>query len=87
MARRKSTMDWNTPAKAEAARRSVNALRDARAAAAADRIATTMIVGVETLETRRSDRLDFHDVAVWELKAALIAAYEAGRRDGTTEEG
>jgi hypothetical protein len=34
---------------------------------------------VETLETRRSDRLDFHDTAVWSIKAALEAAYEAGR--------
>ncbi len=33
---------------------------------------------VETLETRRSDRLDFHDVAVWCLKGALAAAYQAG---------
>ena len=31
-----------------------------------------------TLETRRSDRLDFHDVAVWCLKDALAAAYQAG---------
>ncbi len=33
---------------------------------------------VETLETRRSDRLDFHDLAVWSIKAALEAAYQAG---------
>ena len=33
---------------------------------------------VETLATRRSDRLDFHDVAVWCLKDALAAAYQAG---------
>lgn len=33
---------------------------------------------VETLETRRSDRLDFHDVAVWSIKSALTAAYMAG---------
>ena len=37
---------------------------------------------VETLETRRSDRLDFHDVAVWSLKAALAAAYQAGVEQG-----
>jgi hypothetical protein len=36
-------------------------------------------LGVETLETRRSDRLDFHEVAVWQIEAALRAAYEAGR--------
>lgn len=37
---------------------------------------------VETLETRRSDRLDFHDVAVWSIKAALEAAYQAGVEQG-----
>lgn len=37
---------------------------------------------VETLETRRSDRLDFHDLAVWSLKAALEAAYQAGVEQG-----
>lgn len=35
---------------------------------------------LETLETRNSDRLDFHDVAVWALRDALAEAYEAGRR-------
>ena len=33
---------------------------------------------LETLETRNSDSLDFHDVAVWSLKDALQEAYEAG---------
>lgn len=37
-------------------------------------------LGLETLETRNSDSLDFSDQAVWSLKAALEAAYEAGRR-------
>jgi hypothetical protein len=31
------------------------------------------------LETRGSDSLDFHDVAVWQLRDALTAAYQAGR--------
>ena len=35
---------------------------------------------LETLETRNRDRLDFHDVAVWALRAALEEAFEAGRR-------
>ena len=35
--------------------------------------------GVETLETRNMDDLDFHHVAVWSLKEALEAAYEAGK--------
>lgn len=35
---------------------------------------------IETLETRHSDRLDFREVGVGSLKAALQAAYEAGRQ-------
>lgn len=35
-------------------------------------------LNIETLETRKSDSLDFHDVAVWCLKDALQEAYEAG---------
>ena len=37
---------------------------------------------IETLETRNRDRLDFHDVAVWAMRAALESAYEAGRVAG-----
>ena len=33
---------------------------------------------LETLKTRRSDSLDFHDLPVWQLREALKAAYEAG---------
>lgn len=33
---------------------------------------------IDTLETRKSDSLDFHDVSVWAVKEALIAAYQAG---------
>lgn len=33
---------------------------------------------IDTLETRKSDSLDFHDVAVCSVKAALEAAYRAG---------
>ena len=35
---------------------------------------------IETLGTRNSDRLDFHDVSVWAVKAALQAAFEAGQQ-------
>jgi hypothetical protein len=35
---------------------------------------------IETLETRNSDRLDFHEVSVWGVKNALMAAYEVGRQ-------
>lgn len=37
-------------------------------------------LNVETLVTRKSDSLDFHNVAVWSVKDALEAAYEAGRK-------
>ena len=40
---------------------------------------------LETLETRNWDRLDFHDVAVWAIRAALEEAFEAGRRAGRAE--
>lgn len=46
-----------------------------------DHIAQT-ILGLETLDTRNSDRLDFHDLAVWNIKAALQAAFEAGQQAG-----
>jgi hypothetical protein len=39
-------------------------------------------LNIETLETRKSDGLDFHDVAVWSIKDALEAAFEAGRKAG-----
>ena len=35
---------------------------------------------IETLETRNSDQMDFHEVSVWGVKSALMAAYEAGRQ-------
>ncbi len=34
---------------------------------------------IETLETRNLDRLDFHDVSVWSMKAALEEAFKAGQ--------
>ena len=39
-------------------------------------------LGIETLETRHSDSLDFHDLAVWSLREALEAAYQAGIEQG-----
>ena len=39
-------------------------------------------LGIETLETRSSDGLDFHDVAVWCLRDALEAAFNAGVEQG-----
>ena len=34
---------------------------------------------IETLATRNADSLDFHDVSVWGVRAALEAAYRAGQ--------
>ena len=44
-------------------------------------------INIETLETRRSDSLDFHDVAVWQVRAALEAAYRAGQASVATRIG
>jgi hypothetical protein len=33
---------------------------------------------IDTLETRNSDSMDFHDVSAWGVKEALLAAYQAG---------
>ncbi|WP_247309313.1 DUF6900 domain-containing protein [Ralstonia pseudosolanacearum] len=35
-------------------------------------------LGIEILETRKSDRLDFHEVSLWSVRRALEAAFEAG---------
>ena len=45
-------------------------------------IAQKQFPDLETLETRNSDGLDFHDVAIWAIRAALEDAYEAGRIAG-----
>ena len=36
---------------------------------------------IETLETRNMDALDFHACGVWDIKAALMAAYELGQKE------
>ena len=38
-------------------------------------------LGISTLESRLSDDLDFHVVAVWQISAALHAAFAAGNLD------
>ena len=40
-------------------------------------------LGLQTLAARNSDSLDFHEVAVWSLRAALEAAFELGRARGS----
>ncbi|MHA6890840.1 DUF6900 domain-containing protein [Ralstonia pseudosolanacearum] len=44
-------------------------------------IAATHLL-IETLETRKSDRLDFREVSVWSVRRALEAAFEAGVEHG-----
>ena len=39
---------------------------------------------VDTLETRKSGRLDFHEVSVWGIKSALEAAFKAGAELGAS---
>ena len=46
---------------------------------AAIREIATRELFIETLDRRMRDALDFHEVSVWGVEAALIAAYEAGR--------
>ena len=41
-------------------------------------------LGIVTLETRNSDWLDFHDLAVWQIKDALREAFLAGMNAGMT---
>ena len=35
-------------------------------------------LGIDTLETRHADSLEFHDTAVWCIRDALEAAFKAG---------
>lgn len=52
------------------------------------KIAQENIPGLEgrpDLEAQNMDELDFYDVSVWCLKAALVAAYEAGKAAGKAE--
>ena len=37
-------------------------------------------LGIPTLNPRKSDALDFHDLAVWQVQTALKAAFEAGAK-------
>lgn len=56
------------------------AQRRDRAEALAAQIARDDL-GIETLEVRKRDHLDFHEVSVTSLKEALVAAYLMGRRE------
>jgi len=40
------------------------------------------VMDIETLEERKSDDLDFYDIAVWNLKVMMEKAYQAGLEAG-----
>jgi len=42
-------------------------------------------LSVETLDVQNSDDKDFHDLAVWDIERALMAAFEAGVDRTTTQ--
>jgi hypothetical protein len=37
------------------------------------------LLHLDTLESRNSDSLDFHELAVWQVKEALLVAFAAGQ--------
>ena len=45
------------------------------------KLARLAVPGIETLQERKSDRLDFHETHVVALANALRAAYDLGRSD------
>ncbi len=52
--------------------------RESAAAQAAIGLIARYHLKLETLETRHSDALDFHELATWNIREALLAAYAAG---------
>lgn len=59
------------------ARNDIAAPTDAAEAAAAE--IAKRILRIETLDAVNSDRQDFHEVACWQVKEALLAAHAAGQ--------
>ena len=53
--------------------------RDPKRNATIERIAKE-ILWLETLDSRGRDRLEFHELGVSSIRAALEAAYEAGKQ-------
>jgi len=43
-------------------------------------------LNIETLEERKADSLDFYNVGIWDIKAALAAAFEAGKLQAKKKE-
>lgn len=42
------------------------------------------LLGIQTLRAQGMDRLDFHEVSVWGLEAALMEAYRLGQESAKT---
>ncbi len=42
-------------------------------------------LGLKTLDTQNSDRLDFHDLSVGSIRVALNEAYETGYKHGLSK--
>ena len=40
------------------------------------------VLGLETLESRKSDKLDFHDMACWIIGYGIELAYQKGYAQG-----
>ncbi len=59
---------------------------EAPRAAAVERIARE-VLQLPTLDTRDADALDFHELAVWKIRDALLAAYDAGSATSATPRG
>lgn len=45
------------------------------------------VLGLETLETRNAGHLDFHELAVWQVRKALRLAYSAGYEEAVSDAG
>ena len=70
-----ATCPDNRPAYAEGVARCQSQIDvDAELASIAGRV-----MRIPTLEARNSDRLDFHEVSVWDILKALRLAYRAGQ--------
>ncbi len=46
-----------------------------------EKICKEVLYEFETLETRHTDSLDFHDVSVWAIRELMQKAYDLGKED------
>lgn len=74
-------IDANQLARVELAQRGLNANDESQDSPAAETAVTEIarrLLHLDTIETRNADSLDFHELAVWSIRDALMAAYTAG---------